>query len=63
MPPRKPVPALVCPNCHQPVDPQKPNAMLSAVTNEWQHNDCWRASATVVPSESPAKKSQRDTPG
>ena len=41
----------VCPNCHQPVDPAKPNAMLSAATNEWQHKDCWRISAPVVAPE------------
>jgi hypothetical protein len=42
---------FVCPNCHQPVDPSKPNAMRSAATQQWQHTDCWRASAPVVPPE------------
>ena len=45
---------LICPNCHQPVDPSKPNAMLSAATKEWQHKDCWRVSAPVVPPEATA---------
>ncbi len=40
---------FICPNCHQPVDPSKPNAMMSAATKLWQHTDCWRVSAPVVP--------------
>lgn len=40
---------FVCPNCHHLVDPSKPNAMMSAATKQWQHTDCWRVSAPVVP--------------
>jgi len=61
MPPGKPNPALLCPNCHEPVDPQKPNAMLSAVTNEWQHKDCWRARATIVSPEANPNNPRRDS--
>jgi hypothetical protein len=35
---------FVCPNCHMPVDSTKPDAMLSAVTQQWQHKDCWTRS-------------------
>jgi hypothetical protein len=35
--------------------------MLSAVTNEWQHNDCWRASVQAVPPETSPDKSKRDS--
>jgi len=51
--------ALVCPNCHKPVDPAKPNAMLSAATKEWQHKDCWHASAPVVPPEATVNQPKR----
>lgn len=60
MPSPKPGETHICPNCHQPVESLKPNAMLSAVTKQWQHKDCWRASAAVVPPES--KKPERNTP-
>ncbi len=48
-----------CPNCHQPVDPTKPNAMMSAATKQWQHTDCWRASAPVVSPESQKNNTRR----
>lgn len=35
---------LICPLCHMPVDPSKPDAMLSAATKQWQHRDCWTRS-------------------
>ena len=50
---------LMCPNCQQPVDPTKPNAMMSAATKQWQHTDCWRASAPIVPPESPKNNTRR----
>ncbi len=50
---------FICPNCHQVVDPTKPNAMMSAATKQWQHTDCWRASAPVVQPEAPADRSER----
>ena len=50
---------FVCPNCHQPVDPTKPNAMMSAATKQWQHTDCWLATAPVVPPESPKNNTRR----
>lgn len=50
----------ICPNCHQPVDPTKSNAIMSAATKEWQHTDCWRATAPVVAPERPANKDQRN---
>ena len=33
--------SLICPYCHEPVDPTKPNAMVSAATKQLQHKDCW----------------------
>ncbi len=50
---------LICPNCHQPVDATKPNAMMSAATKQWQHTDCWRASAPLVPPESSTNNTRR----
>ncbi len=50
---------FICPNCHEVVDPTKPNAMMSAATKQWQHTDCWRASAPVVQPEAPADRSER----
>lgn len=50
---------LICPNCHQPVDPTKPNAMMSAATKQWQHTDCWRASAPIAPPESSKNDARR----
>ncbi len=49
---------FTCPNCHQPVDPAKPNAMMSAATNEWQHTDCWRATAPIVPPDATVNNDQ-----
>lgn len=50
---------FICPNCHQVVDPTKPNAMMSAATKQWQHTDCWRATAPVVQPEAPANSNPR----
>ncbi len=33
--------SLICPYCHKPVDPTKPNAMVNAATKQLQHRDCW----------------------
>ena len=33
--------SLICPYCHKPVDPTKPNAMINAATKQLQHKDCW----------------------
>ena len=33
--------SLICPYCQKPVDPTKPNAMMSAATKQLQHRDCW----------------------
>lgn len=62
MPSPKPGVTYICPNCHQPVDPRKPNAMLSAATQEWQHKDCWRATTPIVQPEAPSKNPQRGSP-
>jgi hypothetical protein len=45
---RKPPTDFICPNCHEPVDPTKPNAMMNAATNAWQHKDCWTKQPTPV---------------
>ena len=52
----------ICPNCHQPVDRTKPNAMLSAATDLWQHKDCWRVSAPIVAPESTTSNPRRTPP-
>jgi hypothetical protein len=36
--------SFTCPNCHMPVSPTNPDAMLSAVTQQWQHKNCWTRS-------------------
>jgi hypothetical protein len=61
MPRRKSAEPSICPNCHQPVDPTKPNAMHSAATDQWQHKDCWRVNpgSPVVAPESQAEKQPR----
>ena len=51
--------SFICPNCRQPIDPSKPNAMLSAATQQWQHTDCWRLSAPAVPPEAPVLNQPR----
>jgi hypothetical protein len=61
MPRPKSAEPSICPNCHQPVDPAKPNAMLSAATAEWQHKDCWRVSAPAVAPEPTAAKTPRSS--
>ena len=61
MPSPKPGVTYICPNCHQPVEPLKLNAMLSAATKQWQHTDCWRASAPAVPAEAKANPPKRDS--
>ena len=48
--------SFMCPNCRQPVDPTKSNAMMSAATKQWQHTDCWRVSAPAVQPEAPAQR-------
>ncbi len=52
---------LICPNCHIPVHPTKPDAMMSAVTNQWQHKDCWtrslkRKAIVIDPGEAQRKR-------
>jgi hypothetical protein len=43
--------SFLCPNCNKSVDPIAPNAMMSAATKQWQHKDCWKATAPVVEPE------------
>jgi hypothetical protein len=33
--------------------------MLSAATKQWQHTDCWRATAPMTPPESPKNNTRR----
>jgi hypothetical protein len=33
--------SLICPYCHKPVDPTKPDAMMSGSAKQLQHRDCW----------------------
>jgi len=47
--------SLICPYCHQPVDPTKPNAMMSAATKELQHKDCWTGAKDSGDGESEPK--------
>ena len=52
---------LICPNCHMPVDPTKPDAMLSAATTQWQHKNCWtrslkRKAIVIDPGETQRKR-------
>lgn len=42
--------SFTCPNCNKPVDPTKPNAMMSAATKQWQHTDCWTPSVKPIDS-------------
>lgn len=41
--------SFTCPNCNKPVDPTKPNAMMSAATKQWQRKDCWTPSVKAQP--------------
>ena len=52
--------SLICPYCHKPVDPTKPNAMMSAATKQLQHKDCWTERPTQA--EPSASDSTRRPP-
>jgi hypothetical protein len=54
--------SFVCPNCHKPVDPSKPNAMMSAVTDLWQHKDCWTEKPMPADSASPDEQPYQGPP-
>ena len=52
---------FICPNCHMPVDPTKPDAMMSAATQQWQHKNCWmrslkRRAIVIDPGETQRKR-------
>jgi hypothetical protein len=51
--------SLICPYCHQPVDPTKPNAMMRAATKELQHKDCWTGVKDAGDGESEPKSPSR----
>ncbi|PYP55322.1 MAG: hypothetical protein DMD40_13725 [Gemmatimonadetes bacterium] len=50
---------FICPNCHMPVDPTKPDAMMSAATMQWQHKDCWTPLKRKAPVIDPAETQQK----
>jgi hypothetical protein len=56
--------SLVCPNCNQPVDLNKPNVIVSRATKQVQHTDCWARTAKAAdsdPAPSPEPKSPSHT--
>ena len=53
--------SLICPYCQEPVDPTKPNAMMSAATKQLQHRDCWTGPKTTAGETNPDPKSTSRT--
>lgn len=45
--------SFTCPNCNHPVDPTKPDAMMSPSTKQWQHKHCWAGSTQPRDSSPP----------